>query len=182
MVYNTKYCDQKWSLNQEKGYDMTQKQWLMDHEHLWDIVFALGTEIERIQANGIVDSLHLKKLEELRELFKAMIESAEWEYDEETGERLRPSERVMLSLVPHSGEWWSDPYAVVPVAGQTMGKQRWAVVEKGSVRAVGEKTYPQKTHAYRACRRLNDAARQVFEDKRGWFPTPTLGTEEEARV
>jgi hypothetical protein len=163
---------------------MTQKQWLMEHEHLWDLVFALGTEIERIKANDGVDSLHLKKLKKLRELFQAMIENAEWEYHEDTGERHRPAERVMISLIPHSDDWWSDPYAVVPVAGQTatMGKQRWAVLEKGAGRPVGEKTYSQKTHAYRACRRLNDAARQAFEDKRGWFPTPALATEAESSL
>ena len=98
---------------------------------------------------------------------------------EETGERQRPAERVVLSLVENSGEWWSDPYAVVPVAGQTVSKQRWTVVEKGAFRPVAEKTYSQKTHAYRAARRLNEAACQAFEDKRGWFPTPALATEAE---
>ena len=57
-----------------------------------------------------------------------------------------------------------------------------AVVEKGSLRPVGEKTYGYKTHAYRACRRLNETARLAFEDKRGWFPTPALAAEAEATV
>jgi hypothetical protein len=155
---------------------MTQKQWLLDYDRLWDILHSLGTEIDRLRANGSAGSLHFQKLEEFQELIKTVIGNTEWAYDEETGERLHPIERVVISLVENSGEWWSDPYAVVPVAGQTMGKQRWAVVEKGSFRPVGEKTYSQKTHAYRACRRMNEAARLAFEDKRGWFPTPTLGT------
>ena len=156
---------------------MEQKQWLIDHQNIWDIFFALSHEIDRQRP----DSLQQKKLVELQNVFRAALDNADWEYDEETGERRQPTERVMISLVPHSGDWWSDPYAVVPVAGQTasMGKQRWAVIEKGAGRPVGEKTYSQKTHAYRACRRLNDAARLAFEDKRGWFPTPALAIEAE---
>jgi hypothetical protein len=155
-----------------------QKQWLIDFQNLWDIFFALGTAIE----NQPPDSLQQKKLKELQDVFRAALDNAEWEYAEDTGERLRPGERAMISLVPDSGEWWSDPYAVIPVAGQTpaMGKQRWVVMEKGAGRPVGEKTYSQKTHAYRACRRLNDAARLAFEDKRGWYPTPALTEEAEA--
>src|SRR5579883_3460041 len=152
---------------------MEQKQWLLDHDCLRDLVFALDTEMKRIEANGIIDSLHLKKQKELQDVLLAAIENTAWIYDEETGERLRPAERVVISLVENSGEWWSDPYAVVPAG------QRWAVIEKGSFRPVGEKTYPHKTHAYRACRRLNEAARQAFEDKRGWLPTPALATEAE---
>jgi hypothetical protein len=157
---------------------MEQKQWLIDHQNLWDIFFALDHAINSQRT----DSLQQKKLKELQDVFRTALDNAAWEYDEETGERLRPTERVMISLVEHSGDWWSDPYAVVPVAGQTasMGKQRWAVIEKGAGRPVGEKTYSQKTHAYRACRRLNDAARLAFEDKRGWYPTPALPTEAEA--
>lgn len=156
---------------------MDQKQWLIDHQNLWDIFFALGHAIDSHRP----DSLQQKKLKELQDVFRAALDNADWELDEETGEPRQPTERVMISLIPHSGDWWSDPYAVVPVAGQTasMGKQRWAVVEKGAGRPVGEKTYSQKTHAYRACRRLNDAAFQAFEDKRGWYPTPALGSEEE---
>lgn len=161
---------------------MDQKQWLLDYDCLRDLLFALDTEINRIKANGIVDSLHLKKQEELQNVLRAAIENTTWIYDEETGERLQPAERIVLSLVEDSGEWWSDPYAVVPAAGQTTGKQQWAVVEKGSFRPVGEKVYTQRTHAYRRCRQLNTAARDAFIDKRGWYPTPALGTKEEERL
>ena len=160
---------------------MDQKQWLLDYDCLQDLLFGLDTEIKRIEANGIVDSLHLKKQKELVSTIQNIIDNTAWEYDEE-GERLRPAERVVISLIENSGEWWSDPYAVVPVTGRTLDKQRWSVVEKGSFRPVGEKMYTQKTHAYRRCRQLNAAARDAFEDKRGWFPTPALTKENEAEV
>lgn len=50
-------------------------------------------------------------------------------------------------------------YIVVP-----WGPERWIAVEKANpARPVNEHIYTQKTHAYRAVRRLNVAARQMNE-------------------
>jgi hypothetical protein len=151
-----------------------QRQWLIEYDHVQQIIIALMTEIERQESNGVsAESLHMVYLRDLRDLISQVSEGMRWVQDEQ-GERLHPADRVVLSVVEKSGEWWDQPYAVVPVS-----PGGWAIIEKSLFRAL--KRYRSKKQAFRACRQLNQQAYLASEDKSGLRPTPALTREEEDR-
>lgn len=135
---------------------MTQKQWILSNLDLSHLQMALATEIEMHKQGRIVEH-HLKSLEYLAAKLAAIQEATAREYNNEDDMVGTPCEKLLVTLIDHAyDDWWDEnPYTVIPVG------KKWAVVDKNTLRPVGEKTYTAKTHAYRANRRLNAAAREA---------------------
>src|SRR6266581_1852444 len=152
----TLVCDPKWSqVKEEQEEKMTQKQWIFSDYDLSHLQFALATEINDLRGrNG--NARHIEAVEDLASRLQAIREATGRVYyenkDDMEGE---PCEQLLVSLIEKPEDRWDDPYTVIPV------RDRWAVVTKQTTVPVGEKTYTQKTHAYRANRRLNAAAREA---------------------
>jgi len=130
---------------------MTQKQWLFSDLDLAHLQMALATEIN-VHKQGRIVAHHLQNLEELAAKLAAIREGTGREYDDEEDMIGAPCEQLLVTLIPKDYERWEEPYTIIPVGA------KWAVAHKATLeRPVGEKLYTQRTHAYRACRRLNAA-------------------------
>lgn len=131
---------------------MTQKQWLFSNLDLSHLQMAMTTEIDLHRNSARPVPHHLKNLEELAAKLAAIREGTGREYDDEEDMVGTPCEQLLVTLIPKDYERWEEPYTVIPVGA------KWAAAHKESLeRPVGEKLYTQRTHAYRACRRLNTA-------------------------
>lgn len=130
---------------------MTQKQWILSDLDLSHLQMSLATEIN-VHEQGRIVAHHLQNLEELAAKLAAIRTATGREYDDEEDMAGTPCEQLLVTLIPKDYERWEEPYTVIPVGA------KWAAAHKESLeRPVGEKLYTQRTHAYRACRRLNTA-------------------------
>ena len=135
---------------------MTQKQWILSNLDLSHLQMALATELDLYRKSTRPSPHHLKNLEELAAKLAAIRENTAHVYYNENDMDGEPCEQLLVTLIDQQySDWWDEyPYTVIPSG------EKWAVVDKNTLRPVGEKTYSQKTHAYRANRRLNAAARE----------------------
>lgn len=128
-----------------------QKQWLFSDLDLARLQMALATEIN-VHKQGRIVAHHLRNLEDLAAKLAAIREGTGREYDDEEDIAGTPCEQLLVTLIPKDYERWEEPYTIIPVG------TKWAVAHKATLeRPVSEKLYTQRTHAYRACRRLNNA-------------------------
>ncbi len=131
-----------------------QKQWLFSYYDLGNIADALGREATRMEDPALSHLVsHKRQISELIEKITAIMVATERDYGESDDVNDGViSEQILVSLIPKDYERWEEPYTIIPVG------TKWAVVHKATLeRPVGEKLYTQRTHAYRACRRLNAA-------------------------
>ena len=130
----------------------TQKQWILSSLDLSHLSMAVATEIALHKQSRIV-AHHLQNLEELAAKLAAIQEATGRIYNSDDDMEGEPCERLLITLIgqEYSDQWHENPYTVIPSGN------KWAVVYQQPLRLVGEKTYAQRTHAYRACRRLNAA-------------------------
>lgn len=132
-----------------------QKQWLFSYYDLGNINNALGREASRMEDPALAHLVsHKRQINELVEKITAIMVAAERDYGESSDVNDGViSEQILVTLIPKDiNERWEEPYTIIPVG------TKWAVVFKETVeRPVSEKLYTQRTHAYRACRRLNAA-------------------------
>jgi hypothetical protein len=135
---------------------MTQKQWIFSNLDISHLQMALAAEIESHKQGRIV-AHHLKNLEGLAAKLAAIQEATARAYYDEEDMDGTPCEQLLVTLIEQEvDERWEDPYTVIPIGN------RWAVVLKTNLeRPIGEKTHTHATHAHRAKRRLNIAAREA---------------------
>lgn len=136
---------------------MTQKQWILSSLDLSHLQMALATEIHLHRNSARPVPHHLRNLEDLASRLETIRENIGRVYSGDDDMDGEPCERLLVTLIEQSySDWWDeDPYTVVPVGDQ------WGVFLKAApLIPVGEKLHSQSTHAHRAKRRLNAAARE----------------------
>lgn len=138
---------------------MAQKQWLLSNPDLSHLRMALATEIDQHRKSVRPVPHHLENLEELASKLDAIRENTAREFSNENDMDGQVCEQLLVTLIPMSYDDWrrEDPYTVVPI-----GKKFAVVLKSNPGRPVGEKTYTHATHAHRARRRLNEAAREAL--------------------
>ena len=132
-----------------------QKQWLLSYYDLGNIGNALAREATRMEDPALSHLVsHKRQINELIEKITAIMVATGRDYGDSSDDNDGIiSEQILLTLIPKNiNERWEEPYTVIPTGN------KWTVVYKETLdRPVGEKLYTQATHAYRACRRLNNA-------------------------
>ncbi len=133
-----------------------KKQWIVSDLELNILVMALHADCREIEADTttFTDQDKRKLINDRQELAARLAEIRDAIRKDWDDEGWVSRDQVVIRIAQKPGD---EPYTIAP-----WGPDRWVVVAKEDPdRPVGEHIYTQKTHAHRAKRRLNSAARHM---------------------